>query len=277
MDRKKIQLIIVKAVLWLVTILSPLPWGGLGGGFLLCSCGEYWDGGEPVAARKMTLGRRAVNLMVGDRYRIPVIFQPDTLSNRSVFWMTEDEDVAVVENDTVVGLSQGLTRAYALSVSDLQTDTCWVNVLPAMYLNPKAYPYDMVIYADVTIHGHKYTTADEDSLIIAAYCFDELRGIGKMREWKGRDYMEIRVYSPQIDGSPVSLRCYYRGKGLVEVFRNRFEFNGEAYGTLSNLIQLMLDDNAEELKPYIPDDGNPYIDLPDSVEVDADKDNSQTN
>lgn len=220
-----------------------------------------------MKARKMTLGRKVVNLMVGDRYRIPVIFEPDTLSNRSVFWLTEDTKVAVVENDTVVGISQGLTRAYALSVSDLQTDTCWVNVLPEMYLNPKSYPYDMVIYADVTIHGHKYTKADEDSLIVAAYINSELRGIGKMREWKGRDYMEIRVYSPFRYGGEISLRCYYRGMGLVELFPNTFEFDGDTYGTLSNLIQLTLDDNAEELWPDIdPEDNNPYIEVPDTIQ-----------
>ena len=251
MDRKKIQQKIVKAYLWLVTILSPLPWGGFGGGCLLCSCGDYWDGGEPVSARKMTLGRRVVNLMVGDRYRIPVFFEPDTLSNRSVFWMTEDTEVATIENDTVIGISQGLTRAYALSVSDLQTDTCWVNVLPAMYLNPKSYPYDMVIYADVTIHGHKYTKADEDSLIVAAYVNDDLRGIGKMREWNGRDYMEIRIWHSNNDSSDmVELRCCYRGKGRVEIFPAYYFFDGNSHGSLSKLVKLELDENALEYAPW---------------------------
>ena len=103
---------------------------------VLLSCGDYWDGGEPVAARKMTLGRRVVNMLVGDRYRIPVLFEPDTLSNRSVWWQTEDKDIAIVENDTVIGISEGLTLAYAMSVSDRQTDSCWVNVLPEMNMNP---------------------------------------------------------------------------------------------------------------------------------------------
>ncbi len=251
MDRKKNRQKIVRACLWLVTILSPLTWGGVGGGLLLCSCGEYWDGGEPVAARKMTLGRRVVSLVVGDRYRIPVIFEPDTLSNRSVFWMTEDEEVAAIENDTVVGISQGLTRAYAMSVSDRQTDTCWVNVLPAVYLNPKSYPYDMVIYADVTIHGHHYTKADEDSLIIAAYISDELRGIGKMRQWKGRDYMEIRIWHSTSDSNDlVELRCCYRGKGRVEVFPAYYFFDGNSHGTLSKLERLVLDEDALEYAPW---------------------------
>ncbi|MBO4811450.1 MAG: hypothetical protein J5552_07775 [Prevotella sp.] len=231
-----------------------------GGALLIClvalssmvtSCGEYWDGGEPVAARKMTLGRRVVNLVVGDRYRIPVIFEPDTLSNRSVFWQTVDNKVAVVENDTVIGMAEGLTLAYALSVSDHQSDSCWVNVLPSIYLNPKNYPYDMVIYADVTIHGHPYTKADEDSLIVAAYVNNELRGIGKMREWKGRPYMELRLWNNNAESNDlVELRCYYRGRGLAEIFPTYYFFDGDAHGSLSHLEKLVLDDDAREYAPW---------------------------
>ena len=235
---------------------------------IVASCGDYWDGGEPVAARRMTLGRRVVNMMVGDRYRIPVLFEPDTLSNRSVWWQTENKDIAIVENDTVIGIGEGLTLAYALSVSDRQLDSCWVNVLPEMYMNPKQYPYDMVIYADVTIHGHHYTKADEDSLIIAAYVRDELRGIGKMRQWKGRDYIEIRIWSPIRNGGDISLRCIYRGQGRVELFPDKFEFDGEAHGTLSDLYPLVLDDTAQELWPDIDgDDGIPYFEEPDTLHV----------
>ena len=235
---------------------------------LLVACGEYWEGGEPVAARKMTLGRKVVNMVVGDRYRIPVFFEPDTLSNRAVFWQTEDNEIALVENDTVVAVNVGLTRAYALSVSDRQTDSCWVNVLPPMYINSKLYPYDMVIYADVTIHGHHYTQADEDSLIIAAYSGDDLRGIGKMRQWNDKDYMELRIWSPIRYGGEVQLRCYYRGKALAEVFPDVLEFDGDAHGTLSNLYPLVLDNNAEEYLPAIdPDDYDPYHEDGDTIHV----------
>ena len=218
---------------------------------LLTACGEYWDGGAPVATRKMTLGRRVVNLVVGDRYEIPVIFEPDTLSNRSVWWQTENSRIAVMEENTVVALSEGLTLAYALSVSDHQTDSCWVNVLPPMFINPRQYPYDMVIYADVDIHGHHYTAEDEDSLIVGAFIHDELRGIGKMRQWDGKDYMEIRIWNDDIDVYDIAeIRCYYMGKGLAEVFPEYFPFDGNAHGTLSDQVKLYLDDNALEYFPW---------------------------
>lgn len=218
---------------------------------LLAACGDFWDGGEPVAARKMTLGRRVVNMMVGDRYRIPVLFEPDELSNRSVWWLTEDQDIAVIENDTVIAVGEGLTLAFALSVSDRQLDSCWVNVLPVFYLNPKNYPYDMVVYADVNVHGHQYTKDDEDSLIVAAFINNELRGIGKMRQWQGKDYMEIRIWND--DNATldlVELRCCYIGKALIEIFPEYFFFDGDAHGTLSNLVKLYLDENAREYAPW---------------------------
>lgn len=277
MKRKSIGQKIASHLQWLCTICSPLHWRGAGGGLLLwvlvgggllCSCGEYWEGGDPVAARKMTLGRRVINLMVGDRYEIPVIFEPDDLSNHSVWWLTEDSEIAVMEENTVVALSEGLTLAYALSVSDRQTDSCWVNVLPPMFINPRQYPYDMVIYADVNIHGHQYTKADEETLIIAAYAGDDLRGIGKMRQWQDKDYMELRIWSPLPYGEELRLRCYYRGQARVEMFPDVLEFDGDAHGSLSSLYPLVLDDSAEEYLPELdPDANDPYHEGNDTIHV----------
>lgn len=252
------------SILRLIMICAPLVGGGAGGG-LLCSCGDYYVSGDPIVTRKMTLGRKMINLTVGDRYMIPVLFDPDTLTNRTVWWHTEDPDVAVFEQDSVVGIGEGLTLVYALSVSERQLDSCWVNVLPLYYMNPYQYPYDMLIYADVNIHGHHYTAADEDSLIIAAYVDNELRGIGKMMEWQGMSYMEIRVWSPVRYGEEVRLHCYYRGQGLAERFPDVFEFDGNAYGTLSNLYPLVLDDNAVQLWPALDDDDFPYFEEPDTL------------
>lgn len=212
---------------------------------LTTSCGEYWEGGDPTA-REMRLSRRVINLMVGDRYRIPVEFTPEDVSNNAVWWQMGDLEVAEIDNDTIVGVSEGVTMAYATSVSDLLRDSCLVNVIPGVYLNAKQYPYDMVIYADVNIHGHQYTQADEDSLIIAAYKDYELRGIGKMRQWQGKPYMEIRVWSPFEYGDWIDLMCIYRGKALIELFPTQIQFDGETHGTLSHLLPLVIDENAEE-------------------------------
>ena len=164
--------------------LVALLLGGVGGG--LTSCGDYWEGGDPLPARTMHLPRRVVNMMVGDQYQIPVVFNPDDLTNNAVWWQMQYPDVASVKDNIVTGISEGVTLAYAMSVNDRLQDSCLVNVIPEAYINPRQYPYDMVIYADVTIHGKKYTKDDEEQMIIAAYNETELRGIGKMRQWQGR-------------------------------------------------------------------------------------------
>ena len=213
---------------------------------LCTACGEYWEGGDPVPVRQMRLPRKVISLMVGDRYQIPVEFTPDNPSNREVWWQMGNYEVADMDNGYVVGVSEGLTLAYAMSVSDRLQDSCLVNVIPGTYLNLKQYPYDMVIYADVTIHGKKYTAEDEDTLIIAAYCENELRGIGKMRTAQGKPYMEIRIWSPFEFGDWIDLMCIYRGKALIELFPDILQFDGDTHGTLSNLFPLVIDENAEE-------------------------------
>ncbi len=225
---------------------------GAGGGFLflfllflVTSCGEYWEG-TPVSAHQMKLPKKVVNIMVGDKYPLPVLFAPDDVSNQEIWWQTKNDDIATMVNDSVLGVSEGLTVAYAMSVSDRLQDSCLVNVIPEAYLNPKDYPYDMVIYADVTIHGKKYTADDEDSLIIAAYNDYELRGIGKMRSANGKPYMELRIWSPFEYGDWIDLMCIYRGRPLIELFPGHLRFDGETHGTLSNLYPLVLDDNARE-------------------------------
>lgn len=230
-----------------------MAFGLLMAGLLLAGCGEFYEFGNDQTrnARTMHLARRTINLMVGDRYQIPVVFEPDTMSNRSVFWTPENTDIARFEENDVVGVSEGITKVWATSVTDLLTDSVWVNVLPEMYLNPHGYPYDMVIYADVTVHGRHYTQSDEDSLVVAAFIGNELRGIGKMRQWKDKDYMELRIWNDAADAfAVVELRCYHRGKALIEVFPEYLYFDSETHGTLSKPINLVLDENALEYFPW---------------------------
>lgn len=215
---------------------------------LLVACGDFYEfpTSEPTPARQMKLPRKVVNLVVGDQYRVPVTFTPADVSTEAVWWIPADDAIARFTNDTLIGVSQGQTVAYVTSVSDRLQDSCLVNVLPEFYVNPKGYLYDMVIYASVNVHGKTYTQQDEDSLIICAYCDNELRGVGKMRRWQDCDYMELRVWSPFYYGDLIDLRCYYRGQAKVELFPNQLTFDGETHGTLSNLYQLVLDENAEE-------------------------------
>lgn len=216
----------------------------------LSSCGEFFEGVVP--AGDMKLVRKVIPLVVGDRYAIPVEFDPAELSNNAVYWLTEDREIAVFENDTLVALAEGQTLAYAWSSIDLLQDTAVVIVLPNQYQPQPDYPYDMVIYAAVTIHGTPLTLENANRYFIGAYVNNELRGIGKVERRFDTDYVVIRVWSPYSYGDNVTLRCYFLGQARTEQFATEFTFDGERHGTLSNLFPLVLDDTAQE---YVPDYG----------------------
>ena len=237
---------------------------------LATACGEYFEGVTPAGS--MQLSRKVIPLIEGDRYSIPVAFDPVELSNNTVYWLTEDNTVARFVNDTLVALSEGQTMAYAWSPIDLLRDTAIVVVLPGMYEAPDNYPYDMVIYASVNIHGTPLTQANADQYAIGAYVGEELRGLGQVEQRQGIDYVVIRVWSPFERGEQVTLRCYYRGQARAELFPDEFTFDGERHGTLSQLYPLVLDDDAVEYVPTIYIDGEPIEEPIDTVEVFTDLD-----
>lgn len=236
---------------------------------LLSSCGDYFefDHQAAVEAGEMILGRDQVYLLVGDEFTIPVTITPETLSNQEVFWYSENDDVITVENGTLKAVGEGTSIITAISVSEQLKATCTVHVLRPWQITPWEYPRDMVIYAKVTIHG---SPADE-STIVAAFCGDELRGVGEIKETNGIRYMVIRVYSPYpygddtISSTPsessgnsndgdedveeteepivetITFKCFNRKRAEIEVFPNSLIFDGEAHGTLSSLYPMTIE------------------------------------
>ena len=237
----------------------------------LASCGDFWESesADMSNAMRMTLGRRVVTLVEGDRYCIPVNFTPDSLLNNTVYWESLDDSVVTFVDDTLVALTPGLTRVVAFTTIDRLRDTCWVQVMPPMQMRYGTYPYEMMVYASVNIHGKPLTVANAADVTIGAYVDNELRGIGVMRQSHGIDYLSLRVESPFAYGEQVRLRCYYTGKALVELFPDVLTFTGDSYGTLSDLYPLILDDKAETYEPdiadYLPD---VIIESPDTLVID---------
>ena len=244
-----------------------LLWLSLSG--LLTACGDFLE--IPTAdlngSRSMSVDRRTVTIAVGDSYVIPVSFAPDEESNQAVFWQSDDETVATFEDNTLVGVSQGLTQVIAISAVDRLRDTCWVRVLPDFGASRFDFPYDMVIYASVTVHGTQLTTDNAQPYIIGAYADEELRGLGQMKHDLDRDYMVLRVWSPLPSGEEISLRCYYRGQGRMEMTGLPIVFDGEMHGSPTNPYPIVFDDDSPEYEPDteegIIDDSDPIIiDIP---------------
>jgi len=225
--------------------------------FLFTSCGEFWeiDTTDVGDKGKMELQRKVVSIVVGDGYKVPVTFTPSDLATNAVFWLSENNDVAFIRNDSIIGNSTGVARIIAFSTLSQLRDTCYAYVMPTMEVLTGTYPYDMVIYASVTVHGKKLTADNSKDILVVAFVGDQVRGVGQMRKHKDKEYMELRVWGPsQSSDDKVELRCYYRKEAKLEVFDYTLTYDGKQHGTLSNLIALELDDKAEEYVPEIEDE-----------------------
>lgn len=238
---------------------------------LVVSCGEFLDFESQGLrqAESMFISRKVFPMLVGDTYRIPVVFRPDTVSAPTVFWLSETDSVARFNNGTLEALSEGTSCLIAFTAVEQLRDTCWVSVLPEFYIPPSDFRYDMVVYASVDIHGTPLTAANAGGYIVVACVNDQVRGVGQMRQSRGREYMELRVWSPLDSGEEVVFRCYFRGQALMEQFPQTLTFDGGMHGTLSQPYQLVLNEQAAE---YVPDIGqgndyNPIIDPNDSIHV----------
>ena len=209
---------------------------------LLCcatfvGCGDFWEGGDPVSATSMTLGRDTIDLMVGDRFKIPVMFAPGEPANHSVWWDMDNEDVAVMAHDTVVAMTEGTTTAYAVSVSNQLEASCVVNVWPR-WLDPYSeYPYDMVVYADITLYGQPAA----DDIYVGAFWGNELRGVARAMESQGRHYTVIRIWSDNERGDILTFRHYDPDSARMVNHQAQLIFTGGAVGTPSEPYGLALD------------------------------------
>ena len=208
----------------------------------LASCGEYWTAGDPVDAGKMTLARESIDLMVGDSYEIPVIFEPQELSNDAVSWMMDNTSIATVYNGMVKAVAEGTTTVYALSVSNMLTATCQVNVWPRWFNNPHNYPYDMVVYANITLHGQPLP----DNAYLGAFIHGELCGVAQTQEWNGHRYTYIRIWNDQPSGGIITFRHYDPTTATMQEHRFWMDFDGDVHGKPSIPYDIELEDDEYE-------------------------------
>lgn len=199
---------------------------------LLASCGDILEIPETIKPTEMTLDRHRLVVMVGDSVRVSPLFQPDSISNFSVWWQMADEETATVRNGMVYGRQLGNTILRAKSVLNELTDSCAIIVIDNWSsFRHDFYRYDMVVYAHITKDGNPLP----DNMSVAALCGDEVRGIGIRRNIHDIDYWEIRVYSNKPDGEIIHFVGYQPGMGTTD-FATSLPFDEEAHGTLSNLF-----------------------------------------
>jgi hypothetical protein len=220
---------------------------------LLASCGLYDIDVDELneVATDFSLGRDTVYVMQGERFVFNPVFVPDTLSNVQVFYQSTDDGVALMVGDTVVAQTEGWATIKAISVSSRLTDSCRVCVLPLWQPTLEYYPYETVFYARVTVKGRPL---DED-MLIAAFCGEELRGIGQLYEQKGVRCLRLRVGAEALDVAEdpddpegpyvvyrerIEFRCYDRRTHNLYTSPTHVSFDGETHGTPSHLFELNL-------------------------------------
>ena len=201
---------------------------------LYVSCGlidmELGEGTQ--YAYDMTLEYDSVYVRVGDSVLIKPVFVPDSVSNSEVLYLSEDESVASIVNDTVVAVTPGETMVTALYVMEP-----WV-------LNPMDFANDMVVYATATVDGKPF---DPETMSFAAFAGPEFRGMGELKEINGIRFLQFRIYGEldleTMGPNPfemIHFGCYNKTDYSFRYMDQYMYFDGETHGSLSYLYQLTL-------------------------------------
>jgi len=229
-------------LLWLSAILTPLPWGGVGGGLLggllLTSCGELFElNGEDAPLGQLTVSRDSVDLMVGDWFKLPVTVSVGENVDGTLHFESPDNDIVQLRGDTIEAVAPGELDVTVEAASGQLKDSCHVTVHAPWVINSTDFQYDMVVFATVTVNGH----APDNNTIVGAFTEDDgqLRGVGRMMSQDGQDYMLLRIYSPDNSNEPLVLRCYDRSRAMIVEAESTIVFSGDdTIGTLSGLYNI---------------------------------------
>ena len=211
---------------------------------LSVSCGiidmEIDEGGQ--IAYDMHLKHDTVYVMVGDTFVLDPVFFPDSVSNRELLFLSEDESVASLVNDTVIAMAEGETSVVGLSVHNGLSDTCMVYVMAPWVLNANDYSDDMVVYATATINGKPF---DPAKMSIAAFAGSEMRGKGEVITIGDKQLLRFRIYSYLNFDSDMSavpeyirFKCHDRENMTLITLPQYIIFDGETHGSPSEPIGL---------------------------------------
>ena len=193
-------------------------------------------------AYDMHLSHDTVYVTVGDTFVIEPVFFPDSVSNRELLFLSEDESVVTIYNDTVVAMAEGETSVVGVSVLNGFADTCMVYVMAPWVLNANDYSDDMVVYATATINGKPF---DPDKMSIAAFAGSEMRGKGEVITIGDRQLLRFRIYSylnydSDISADPeyIRFKCHDRENMTLITLPQYIIFDGETHGSPSEPIGL---------------------------------------
>lgn len=213
--------------------------------FVLASCGimDLQDAGQAPTAMHLD-HRDTIYVMQGDQVKLQPLFTPDTVQMQQVLWMTTNEQVLSLYDGVFTAENEGTAMIRAVSVAWQFEDSCTVSVMPRWENTAERYPYEMVVYADVTVHGKPF---DSSTMMAAAFVNGQMRGVGELMEQGGKRYVRFRVGSDlNYTGASnevvedVTFRLYHRKEMRCEDFPLTIRFDAETHGTLSALIDMKI-------------------------------------
>lgn len=233
------------------------------------SCGLLdFDVDDELAdiAADMALDADTVYVMRGDTMTLKPVFKPDTVNIKDVLISSSDNDVVSVNALTgrIEAVGQGWAWLYVESVSARLKDSCAVCVMEPWEVSGY-YPFETVFYATVTVGGKPLSK----DMTVAAFVGSECRALAMPQSFHGVAFTLFRVGSeewpyemnPMIPDNPdipleeeedddgqggglevvreqIEFRCYDSLHRKLYTCPRRIDFDGETYGTLSNLYKI---------------------------------------
>lgn len=200
------------------------------------------DEQETTLTYDMRLNHDTVYVMPCDTFALTPIFTPDSVSNHDVYFLSAAEDIAKVENNSIIAVGPGETRITAISVLNNVEAYCDVFVMNQWSLNTSEFSDDMVVYAKVTVDGQPFNPSTQR---IAAFAGPDFRGEGTLIEHNGAECIRFRVYSyydwgdmPPSSSEMIRFGLYDREKLTFRYSEQYIMFDSETHGSLSSPVNI---------------------------------------
>ncbi|MBO4801609.1 MAG: hypothetical protein J5545_07055 [Bacteroidaceae bacterium] len=211
---------------------------------MMTGCGliELDPNDEAKVPTKMYFQPDTVYVMEGDTFQVQPLFEPDSVNNKVLTWGSLNEDVVRLQNDTLIAEQEGWARIIVTSVAALAIDSLDVCVMKPWVISETRYPYEMVVFADVSVHGQPIT----QDMTLAAFSGTSIRGVatpiavGQKTLWRFRIYNDAEFTLPYAE-TPITFWVYDRKTLQRRMFPTYIIFNGETYGSPSQPIELKIE------------------------------------
>ena len=210
---------------------------------LITSCGLIdMDIDDIQIAYDMRLDYDTIYVIEGDSVVLHPVFTPDSVTNREVFFSSANEEVAYINNNTIVAANEGETVVSAISVMNEKMAFCQVYVMAPWVINIHDYSDDMVAYVTASVDGNPL---DLENQIIGAFVGSDLRGLGQLIELNDNKILQFRIYGHFEWGTDEPTRpelvrfvCYDKEKMMLKYLSLNILFDGETHGSPSAPLEL---------------------------------------